>query len=381
MGIESTRLLGVLVFAQASLLAQVILSVHPGQWVQNRYAHHDFDSNFVCILDEKNRVVEQVKLPVREPGKVISVDGTPFQSPGPRFGNPFAWEGVWHVVRYARDSKDAKRVNVDLLAEQEGVWYQKVAATLSGGIASEVFPLGPKRYLLITRAALPARISVKWSPFQVFRPDTKDELEFEGVLDPDLPGATEQELRMESISFIPVITDTHLVVLSPHRGRLWSFDLAKGRLERTRDLFTLPTTRVRTAFGPLPAYPIILNVFPQVDGRIVLMTRSERAVEETIAETERIKFQGQMTFEAGAEQKAQANARFQKEQDSAFGNNPILQWWDFDPTTGELKRLNRPPKGGAEMLQDQKELEAFKVRPLRNGDLVALRFVGSVSKK
>lgn len=381
MGIEIARLLGVLALSQVSMLAQVILSVHPGQWVQNRYAHHDFDSQIVCILNEQNRVIEQIKLPTREIRKVISAEGTPFQSPGSRFGSPFAWEDVWHIVRYARDSKDPKRVNVDLLAEREGAWHSKVTATLSGGFAPEVFPFGPKRYLLITRAVPPVGVSVKWSPFQVFRPNAKDELEFEGVLDPDLSGAAEQELRMESISFISVVSDTHLIVLSPHRGRLWSFDLAKGRLERTRDLFTLPTTRVRTAFGPLPAYPIILNVFPQVDGRIVLMTRSERAVEETIAETERIKFQGQMIFEAGAEQKTQASARFQKEQDSAFGNNPILQWWDFDPTSGELKRLDRPPKGGAEMLQDQKELEAFKVRPLRNGDMVPLRIVGSVSKK
>jgi hypothetical protein len=379
MGIEFHRprllpALGLFTLFQASLCAQVVLSIHSGQWVQDRYAHHDFDSNVVAVLDEQSKIVDLVKLPSRESGKAQLSGDKPFQSSGPRFGKPYAWEDAWHIVRYARDAKDPKQVQVELLARQQGEWHPEATANLAGGMGTEVFPFGAKRHLLITRAALPQGASAKWSPFQVFRSNAKDQLEFDGVLDPELPGAVEQELRMESITFVPVLTDSHLILISPHRGRLWSFNLAKGRLERTRDLFTLPPTRVRTAFGPLPMYPIVLNVFPCADGTLTLMTRSARAVEELSAETERIQCQGRMTFEVTSkDQKAPAQARFQKEQDLAFGNNPILQWWNFHPVTGELKRLLCAPRGGVDMLHTEKALEAFNVRPLRNGDLAPLQ--------
>ncbi len=377
MEIESPRLrllytLCLATLFQVSLGAQVLLSNEPGQWVQGQFAHHEFDANVVTVLDEENRVVKEIKLPSWGNMKVISEGGTPLPASGPRFGSPYSWEDSWHIVRYCRNPQDPKRVQVELLAQQQGEWHPEATVTLSGG--AEVFPFGATRYLLITRTPLPQGVSAKWSPFQVFRRNAKDQLEFDSVLDPEIPGTREQELRMESIAFVPVLTDSHLIVISPHRGRLWAFNLAKGRLERTRDLFTLPPIRVRNAFGPLPTYPIVLNAFPNADGTLTLMGRSERAVEETAAETERLLFQGHMTFEATAkDQKALAHARFQQEEDRVFGNNPILQWWTFDPTTGQLKRLESAPVGGVDMLHTQKEMEAFRVRPLPNGDLVPLR--------
>ena len=369
------RALGLSVLFQAGLWAQVILSTHVGQWVQNRYTHHNFDANVVTILDDQGGVVEQIKLPVRENKTFLSEDGKPFQSQGPSFGRPYAWEETWHIVRHAKNPQDRRQEDIELMALEQGTWHPEVVVTLPRGVGSQVFPFGEKRYLFITGATLPKTASRKWSPFQIYRRNDKDQLTFDGVLDPELPGAVEKELRMESITFIPVLTGSHLTLISPNRGRIWSFNLAEGKLARTRDLFTLPPTRFRTAFGPLPFYPIVLNTIPGADGTLLLMTRSERAVQETLLESEQIHLQGNLFFDAGKDQRPLAEANMQKAQDRAFSNNPIMQWWNFDPATGDLKRLDSAPMGGMDILHTEKDLEAIALRPLSNGDMAPLHHV------
>lgn len=362
--------------------AQIMNAVRVGQWTRGGYAWHEPEANAVGILDDQNKVVERIHLPPCGEEAMPLKEGVSFRLPSSRLGCPYFWKDAWYVVRSVRDAQDPKQVHVALLKKDENGWRSALTGTVLRDGSPDIYPFGDNRYLVITRAPLPVGTSGKWSPFQVFKADAEDRLGFDVALDPDLKGAVEQELRLESITFVPVLAGERLVLLSPHRGRLWCFHLGEGRLERTLDLFTLPATKTKTAFGFLPAYPLVLGVMPRADGTMLLVGRSERALDELARETDNLQFRGRMLLDGTSkEQKDSARERLQHQKDEVFGSNPILQWWSYDPGVGRVLRLDHAPQGGVDIVQTEHALEQIKLRPLSNGDLVPLPCTLALPKK
>ena len=115
---------------------------------------------------------------------------------------------------------------------------------------------------------------------------------------------------------------------------------------------------------------------------MLLVGRSERALDELARETDNLQFRGRMLLDGTSkEQKDSARERLQHQKDEVFGSNPILQWWSYDPGVGRVLRLDHAPQGGVDIVQTEHALEQIKLRPLSNGDLVPLPCTLALPKK
>lgn len=362
----------VLAFTLMQALAGQIVS-RPGgseaQWVGDAHVRPSGDGKHLLVVDGKGRVRERIPLPQREQAPTAA---SLFPG-GVTYGEPHAVDGVWYLVRSVPLNEDPRRSEVSLLTWTGRAWEARGQRTLPRSeVVSSLLPFGEGRVLAHTAARLPEGERGPWSPLQVWRLKDSGELVFEKALDLGIPEAQLDRLRFEQITFSLMVLDGHAVLVAPHRARLWSFDLAQGRLRFTREVVTLPENLPMTAFGAVPMAPVVLGLHPLADGRLYLMTRGAEAVKALGRENGALREAMGVAGQAGAGQRSEAQRRVRETVDQGLAGQPVCDWWTFDPATGTLSRLPAPPKGGRELFHSDAELEAFRVRPLADGQLVPL---------
>ncbi|MBK8726235.1 MAG: hypothetical protein IPL96_09285 [Holophagaceae bacterium] len=259
----------------------------------------------------------------------------------------------------------------------DGRWERQVDFRYRHGLIWEILPLGNGKYLGISGQPNFQDGSGKQFPFAVLRADAKGNLEVASTQDAGLAGPYFQKspahpnsetpygsLELDFLSPTVIRTEGFITVLSPRTGWFWVFSDMNGQLKRQGQIYASVGEELLKKSRDLAH--VCLGAQPRPDGRILIATRSEDAVQ-------------------------QAARAFQKflpktDSDSAFISNygsikdlwdlnlqsfPRVEWWKLDPATGSIEPEAAPQRFPS-LVRSVKELKAFRWRFNSDGNLMWL---------
>lgn len=286
----------------------------------------------------------------------------------------YYWDGVLWATRRLLPSKSG--LDVEILKSEDGRSWSRVAVHhgSDGGTLAKAYPLEEKdRFLLVSGLSRPFLLN--GTPFLVAlgRVSEKGVLEVqEGI---DL--GTEEPLYLRSQnqwSFNPNLypildilfhngvlrTQDGFMLVSFHYGWIWVLD-PKGKKKRFAQVFS----SVANAKGVSPKrYEyVILSCQPNALGNLILATRTEDAVRVA----PEIFPTGYTLQDLSDPQRSKNHEERLLESLKAF---PLVQWWEFDPETGEKWEIP-PPVGLPTHVKDLRVFMKFRFRFDPHGNLKA----------
>lgn len=312
----------------------------------------DSASHVLRIHDDKHVLLRSIPLP-----KVVAKAevGSPFAT-GEKLGPAFPFDDGWWVVKATPMVEDPSQTWIELLRREEEGWTPRLRFSQPLRVSRPgIFPYGKDRFLLVTTAPLPPGATGSWSPLQVWRRHGEG-LAFESALEVDALGQRDMIQRVEAATLHATLLADHLVLTAAHRAHLWVFDLKGGRRVLSRSLFPLPAFALEGSFGLLSHFPVILGLYPGREGRMLVLARTRRAVEEEASLTANMNAAHRLPTPTGDERNELAGRAMAQSHDLILAAHPV-QWWELDVQTGSLAELPVAPKGGPEWIHTRAELD------------------------
>lgn len=315
-----------------------------GQWTQQGRLFSCPDEPLRWLIRGRIKEVAHPKLP--SPLK----DSPNFQPPPNLGGLGFHFQDALWINGWTRKES--------VLFRQSGTGWEEVAKVPCTSFSrnTSLIPLRNGRYLVFNPPD-PDPKPKKKNPYfyGIFAQDERGELVSRSL--ESLPERDWQEdanlalaTRLDATAF----TDDHVTVCCAEYGRFWIFSLEDGRLRHTVDLYGQETAKL---LGRKQIPRMVLEFQPRKDGRLLISARDEALIKPLLAEVKKAeaRLNDWMRPNLPEDQENGLWNSLQRQVAEVLMPFPHLTWFELDPDTGSLKRLNPSPVGARDILPVNKE--------------------------
>lgn len=341
----------------------------PGQWVENRFLATSKQSgrNKPVLFDFKGHHEELPPLS-KEAGPTDSGNLQALLRSGNPGGTFYRGEHFYcHFFKV--EGRENELLSSNLLRLEKGAWIQ-VGAFKHPRQRGRVrfFPLENGKFLGISKDLIQISKDKRAdSLFCLFKLKEPGEFEYEnslGTLEKGLLNADRSDLFLEALT---AQSDDRLLFVLPRLGLFWLFSLENGQIKKSGSVYELKEEHFSRRDYP----SVVIGIQPQKDGSFILATRVPEVLTlglSSLSETRNLEKAAGSADSAGTDQIVKLWMNRHSESIRRF---PFVKWWEMS-STGTLRRLDPPPFGVKEMLNNYDELKQFAFAPLPNGDLMTV---------